>query len=61
MESKAQRMFKKMPFQDVISWTAMIGGYGHDKEAFQHLKWMCKEGVQLNDITFLCFFQLVVM
>lgn len=54
-------MFKKMPFQDVISWTAMIGGYGHDKEAFQHLKWMCKEGVQLNDITFLCFFQLVVM
>ncbi len=56
MESKAQRMSKKMSSQDVVSWTTMIGGYGHSKEAFQHFKWMCKEGVQLNYITFLCFF-----
>jgi pentatricopeptide repeat protein len=51
----AQRVFNKMPKRDVISWTAMLGGYslhGHGKEALDQFEWMCKEGVEINDVTF---------
>ncbi len=28
--------------------------HGHGKEALKHFEWMCEEGVQPNDITFVC-------
>jgi len=52
----AWRVFNKMPSRDVVTWTAVLGGcalHGHGKEALKHFKWMCKEGVQLDDITFI--------
>jgi pentatricopeptide repeat protein len=53
----AFRVFNKIPSQDVVPWTAMIGGYAihrHGKEALQRFEQMCKEGVQLDDTTFVC-------
>ncbi|CAM6021850.1 unnamed protein product [Sphagnum balticum] len=47
VKDEAQRVFNKMPKRDVISWTAMLGGYslhGHGKEALDQFEWMCKEG-----------------
>ncbi len=29
--------------------------HGHGKEALKHFQQMCEKGVQLNDITFICF------
>lgn len=52
----ARCVFSKMPKQDVVLWTAMITGYahnGHDQDALQIVKQMCKEGTKLNDVTFL--------
>ncbi len=51
-------MFHKMPSQDVVTWTAILGGCamdGHDNEALQHFERMCEESVQPDDITFVCF------
>jgi pentatricopeptide repeat protein len=50
-------VFNKMPSRDVISWNAMIGGcamHGHGREALRHFEQMCDEGVQPDDITFVC-------
>jgi pentatricopeptide repeat protein len=52
----AWRVFNKMPSRDVVTWTAVLGGcalHGHGKEALKHFKWMCKEGVQPDDISFI--------
>jgi pentatricopeptide repeat protein len=52
----AWRVFHKMPSHDVVSWNSILGGcamHGHSKEALKHFEYMC-EGVQPNDITFVC-------
>jgi pentatricopeptide repeat protein len=51
----AWKMFHKMPSQDVVTWTAILGGcanHGHGNEALQHFERMCEEGVQPDHITF---------
>ncbi|CAK9211914.1 unnamed protein product [Sphagnum troendelagicum] len=53
----AWRVFNKMPCRDVVTWTAMI--LGHVKcqqgqkalELFRQMQW---EGVEPNDVTFVC-------
>jgi len=48
----------------VVTQNAILGGYathGHGREALKHLEQMCEEGVQPDDITFVCFCQLVAM
>ncbi|CAM6076308.1 unnamed protein product [Sphagnum tenellum] len=53
----ALKVFNKMPFRDVVTWNAMIGGYaihGHGKEALKQFEQMCEEGVQPDDTTFVC-------
>ncbi|KAH8944737.1 hypothetical protein BDL97_12G000400 [Sphagnum fallax] len=53
----ACRVFNKMPSRNVVTWTAMLGGcamHGHGREALRHFEQMCDEGVQPNDITFVC-------
>ncbi len=58
------RVFNKMPSRDVVTWTAILGGcalHEHGKEALKHFKWMCKEGVQPDDITFVSLLSLVAM
>ncbi len=50
-------MFNQMPSRDVVSWNAILGGcdmHGHDNEALKHFEQMCEEGVQPDDITFVC-------
>ncbi len=53
----AQRVFNKMPSHDVVSWNAILGGcamHGYGNEALKHFEQMCEEGVQPDDITFVC-------
>ncbi|KAH9549386.1 hypothetical protein CY35_10G016600 [Sphagnum magellanicum] len=53
----AWRVFNKMPSRDVVTWTTILGGcamHGHGKEALKYFEQMCEEGVQPNDITFIC-------
>jgi pentatricopeptide repeat protein len=53
----ARKVFHKMQSQDVVTRTAILGGFaihGHGREALKHFEQMCKEGVQLNNITFVC-------
>jgi pentatricopeptide repeat protein len=41
----------------VVSWNSILGGFamhGHDKEALTYFEQMCEEGVQPDDITFVC-------
>ncbi|CAM6042280.1 unnamed protein product [Sphagnum compactum] len=50
-------VFNKMPSRDLVTWTAMLGGcamHGHGREALRHFEQMCDEGVQPDDITFVC-------
>jgi pentatricopeptide repeat protein len=51
----ASRVFHRMPTKDVVSWTAMLGGFamhGHAKEAVVHFEMMCEGTIELNSITF---------
>ncbi|CAM6061598.1 unnamed protein product [Sphagnum tenellum] len=51
------RVFNNMASHDVVSWNAILGGcamHGHGKEALKQFEWMCEEGVQPDDITFVC-------
>ncbi len=53
----AWRVFRKMPSRNVVSWNAIPGGcamHGHGKEALKHFEQTCEEGVQPDDITFVC-------
>jgi pentatricopeptide repeat protein len=53
----AWRVFNKMPFRIVVTWSTILGGcamHGHGKEALKYFDQMCEEGVQPNDITFIC-------
>ncbi len=52
----AWRVFNRMPRRNMVAWTAMLGAYamhGHANEALAHFKWMCEQGVEIDDITFL--------
>lgn len=54
--SYAQRVFDRMPARDVISWSALIVGYGFNGRAdfaFFLFERMIKEGVRPNSVTFL--------
>jgi len=53
----AKRVFNEMPLRDVVSWNTILGGFamhGHGKEALTYFEQMCEEGVQPDDITFVC-------
>jgi pentatricopeptide repeat protein len=53
----AWRVFNKMPTHDVVPSNAMLGGFAmhaHGQEALAHFEWMCEEGVDINDATFVC-------
>jgi pentatricopeptide repeat protein len=52
-----QRVFNKMPSRNLVSWNVILAGFamdGHGKEAFEHFEQMCKEGIEPDDITFVC-------
>lgn len=54
---EAHNVFSQLPFQDVVSWTALIRGYigqGLGKEAFNCLEQMQVEGIPPNAVTFVC-------
>ncbi len=49
--------FNKMPSRNVVTWNAILRGCamnGHGNEALKHFEHMCEEGVQPDDITFIC-------
>ncbi|KAH9549631.1 hypothetical protein CY35_10G029700 [Sphagnum magellanicum] len=51
------RVFNKMPSRDVVTWNAILRGcamHGHGREALKHFERMREEGVQPDDITFVC-------
>ena len=56
---KAQEVFEKLPVHDVVSWSALIGGYarlGHGKSAlncYEHLR-QSEENLSPNQVTLLC-------
>ncbi|KAJ7551987.1 hypothetical protein O6H91_06G037400 [Diphasiastrum complanatum] len=55
----AYRVFISSCNHDCVSWTAMIGAFamhGRGKEAIQTFNQMCRECVQVNDVTFVCIF-----
>eukprot|EP00250_Pteridium_aquilinum_P001831 c12039_g1_i1 orf=518-874(+) len=54
---KAQDLFDKLPFRDVVSWTVLISGYtlhGHGEEALYCYQRMLGEGISPNVVTFIC-------
>jgi pentatricopeptide repeat protein len=60
----AWRVFNKMPFRIVVTWSTILGGcamHGQGKEALKYFEQMCEEGVQPNDNTLFFFCQLVAM
>eukprot|EP00250_Pteridium_aquilinum_P019915 c24623_g3_i2 orf=58-906(+) len=53
--AKARQVFKDLDVRDVVSWTALIGGYveyGHCEEALEFFRQMQLEGVSPNAVTF---------
>eukprot|EP01018_Ginkgo_biloba_P033757 Gb_25328 [translate_table: standard] len=53
----ARQLFNKMPKRNVVSWNAMISGYGmhgHGEDALALYFQMQKTGVKPNDVTFVC-------
>ncbi|KAI5084874.1 hypothetical protein GOP47_0001043 [Adiantum capillus-veneris] len=52
---EASTAFFKVPSQDVITWSALIGGYaqqGCEQEAFELVKTMWQHGVEPNHVTY---------
>ncbi|XP_022882487.1 pentatricopeptide repeat-containing protein At5g50390, chloroplastic-like [Olea europaea var. sylvestris] len=52
----ARHVFEKMPKKNVVSWNALISGYGnHGRgiEAVELFEWMISEGMVPNHVTFL--------
>eukprot|EP00250_Pteridium_aquilinum_P018547 c24122_g25_i1 orf=2-316(+) len=55
--AKAQEAFDSLPSGDVVSWTALIGGYAqHERceEALRCFEQMKREGVSPNAVTYSC-------
>ncbi|KAF9615333.1 hypothetical protein IFM89_022984 [Coptis chinensis] len=49
----ARLLFEEMDKIDVVVWGAMISGFAHNrlhKEALEYLRWMVREGVELNSV-----------
>ncbi|CAM6033764.1 unnamed protein product [Sphagnum compactum] len=49
-----KKVFNKMTTRDVVAWNTMLGGYamhGLAKEALELLERMCKEGVEVDNVT----------
>lgn len=54
---KAEEVFYSLPVRDVVTWTALIGGYAeldHNDGAFMSFKQMQLEGISPNSVTFIC-------
>ncbi|CAM6099771.1 unnamed protein product [Calypogeia fissa] len=52
---EAKKVFDEMPKRNVVTWTAMLGGYamhGFGDEAIAHFKRMHQEGVEMDGVTF---------
>jgi pentatricopeptide repeat protein len=52
----ARSVFNKMPSRNAVSWSAMHAGFamhGHGNKALDQFEWMCQEGVETDDITFI--------
>ncbi|CAN1230109.1 Pentatricopeptide repeat-containing protein DOT4, chloroplastic [Linum grandiflorum] len=52
----ASRLFMKMPTKDLVSWTAMIAGYGMHglgKEAVEAFRRMRQEGIEPDQVSFI--------
>ncbi|MCO5609751.1 hypothetical protein L7F22_063983 [Adiantum nelumboides] len=52
---EASSAFFKVPSKDVITWSALMGGYAHqgrEKEAFQLIMTMRQHGVEPNHVTY---------
>ncbi|MCO5599687.1 hypothetical protein L7F22_053792 [Adiantum nelumboides] len=55
--AKAQQVFDDLPICNVVSWTALIGGYvehGEGEEALRCFQVMQDKGISPNRITFIC-------
>jgi pentatricopeptide repeat protein len=53
----ACKVFNKMSSRDVISWNAILAGFAmhlHGNKALEHFEQICEEGVEPNDVTFVC-------
>ena len=56
MLAKTTQVLEEIPIRDVISWSALIAGYGHQRRGYEALKCferMQSEGIAPNEITFL--------
>ena len=54
---EARAVFEKLPVHDVVSWSALIGGYAQNKlahKALECFKQMQDEGVSPNMVTYIC-------
>ena len=55
--SKAQKLLRELSIRDIISWSALIGGYaqhGHGHEALECYGEMQSEGISPNVVTYIC-------
>ena len=55
--SKAQLVFDELPTQNVVSWTALIGGYaqyGHGEKALSCFEKMQQKGLSPDALTYVC-------
>jgi pentatricopeptide repeat protein len=53
---KAQDVFQELPVKNVVTWSALIGGYahhGHGDEALRFFKLMQGAGVRPNSVTYI--------
>ncbi|MCO5548038.1 hypothetical protein L7F22_001494 [Adiantum nelumboides] len=57
---QAQRVLEKLPFRNVVSWSALIAGYaqnGHGQQALDCFKQMQRESISPDEVTFACILQ----
>ncbi|KAI5070869.1 hypothetical protein GOP47_0015212 [Adiantum capillus-veneris] len=58
---QAQSVMEKLPFHDVVSWSALIAGYaqkGQGEQALNCFEEMQREGIPPDLVTFLCLLNL---
>ncbi|KAH7314598.1 hypothetical protein KP509_21G010300 [Ceratopteris richardii] len=59
--SRAHAVLDKLPFWNIVSWTAIIDGYGEHgyfKEALECFQQMQSEGIHPNIVTFICILKI---
>mgnify|MGYP000019895263 FL=1 len=55
--AKAQEVLEELPTRNVISWNALLAGYGQQGQCYEVLygfEHMQSEGLSLDTITFIC-------